>query len=67
VSFVQKRCQALSSNGRRCTGTFRVVAVNYHGNGEIYSHDGPEPKWVRVYLCPKHRDRALARLEKVSK
>jgi hypothetical protein len=52
------RCQALDMNGRRCRQNHRLVAVSYHGDAELYSHAGPEPKWVRVYLCPKHREPA---------
>jgi len=48
-------CQALDMNGRRCRETSRLVAVNYHGNDELYGFSEYEPKWVRVYLCPKHR------------
>jgi hypothetical protein len=49
------KCQALDMNGRRCRSDRRLVAVSYHGSHELYGYDGPEPKWVRVYLCPKHR------------
>ena len=50
-------CQALDMNGHRCRSKERLVAVRYHGDSELYAsiYDGPEPAWVRVYLCAKHR------------
>jgi hypothetical protein len=56
------KCQALDIHGRRCRSDKRLVAVNYHGHSEIYGSgsDGPEPTWVRVYLCDKHRTKRRA-------
>lgn len=54
-------CQALSPKGRRCGSKIRVVAVHYHGHSELYGYDGPEPTWVSVYLCAKHRPKRTKR------
>jgi hypothetical protein len=50
------KCQSLDGNGCRCRSSRRLVAVSYFGNPEHYGFDTPEPKWVRVYLCDKHRE-----------
>ena len=52
------RCQALDMHGRRCRGDKRLVAVSYHGDPELYGWlaNTNNPSWVRVYLCPKHRE-----------
>ena len=58
------KCQALDFGGRRCRSTHRLVAVSYFGDHEHYGWDGPEPQWVRVMLCDKHRERPPARRRK---
>ena len=49
------QCQALHSSGKRCKRK-ALYLIQYHGDGEIYGYDGPEPSWVLVYLCGKHVD-----------
>jgi len=49
------RCAAKASNGRQCQAVENLDYRNYHGDSEIYGWDGPEPGWVLVWLCPKHR------------
>lgn len=52
-------CQALSQSGRKCGSKVRLLAVNYHGDNELYgfASSRKEPSWVRVYLCQKHRQK----------
>lgn len=49
------RCAALDSNGKRCSARQHLKLIKYHGDGEIYDFQGPEPTWVLVHLCPSHR------------
>jgi hypothetical protein len=48
------RCQAKDSSGKRCRRESNTL-VDYHGDVELYGWGGPEPGWVSVYLCDKHR------------
>lgn len=50
-----QRCDALTDDGRRCRKA-AAVETSYHGDNEIYSHDGPRPTWVLVRLCADHVD-----------
>jgi len=49
-----ERCNAQDSRGKRCINT-AVVETDYHGNPELY-YPGPEPTWVRVFFCNKHKE-----------
>lgn len=56
MSNRKPRCSALDMDGRQCPTRTGLIAQHYHGNGELYSYGRDEPKWVVVYLCPKHRE-----------
>ena len=49
------RCQALAPSGRQCREVNGLEQRHYHGDGEVYDWHGPEPNWVKVWLCMKHR------------
>ena len=52
-----ERCNAQDSRGKRCTNR-AVIETDYHGNPELYAYqDEPEPTWVRVFFCNKHKGR----------
>lgn len=63
------RCQALSSQGKRCRKG-GAKSVHYHGENELYGwyHDEGQPNCparVLVYLCKLHRvDATLTDREK---
>jgi len=50
------RCQALDNKGKRCRNT-STNPVEYFGSPEHYGSwtNNPEPVWVTVLLCNKHR------------
>ncbi len=50
----QIKCQALNTKGYRCR-KMPTKTLKYHGDAELYSYEGPEPVWVKVYLCKEHR------------
>lgn len=49
------RCAALDIRGKHCPARRNLAWVQYHGESELYDHFGPEPTWMKVLLCPKHR------------
>jgi hypothetical protein len=46
----------MDQDGKRCRSE-DTEWRHYHGNPELYDYDGPEPTWVRVALCPRHRQK----------
>lgn len=49
----QERCIALDMDGHQCRKIAARVTC-YHGDGEIYDHQNPEPSWVRAAFCEQH-------------
>lgn len=50
-----RQCQALETSGQKCH-RLAVRTVNYHGDNELYDYAGPEPAWVKVWLCDQHSE-----------
>lgn len=49
---MSEKCAALDQAGRRCRALGRYTE-SYHGDAESYR--SPQPEWVRIRVCEKHR------------
>lgn len=52
---IKFRCAALDKDGKQCRQKGTHIE-DYHGDGELYWYNDPEPQWVRIRFCDNHVD-----------